>query len=292
MGKFLNGLLLGVGLGLLVAPKRGEEMRGLLGERLGQAKRSLPDGGQGLLRNRPSFLGPDRKIVKDVEEYYIPPTKKAEPASSSASNVGGTRPASTAPGVERSSNYASPTTTTATTSSTFSSSTPSSNPLPKNTSASSGIDAKNTSTGGDYKGTNSPRNDMGPTNPAPLTTSTSDLAGDITRTGSPVTENLRAGTQAADPTKTGPTLSENPRQGIPEHERPANSGTTQGTPRPTTTNAIPPRPTQPAPDPSRAHPTYEANRPFTNDPAKPAERPPLENPKQPPKPEKRDPNRP
>ncbi len=34
MGKFLNTVLLGVGIGLLIAPKRGEETRRLLKERL------------------------------------------------------------------------------------------------------------------------------------------------------------------------------------------------------------------------------------------------------------------
>jgi len=36
MGKFLRTLLIGVGIGLLIAPKRGEEMRQLLMERFQQ----------------------------------------------------------------------------------------------------------------------------------------------------------------------------------------------------------------------------------------------------------------
>lgn len=46
MGKFINGLLVGVGVGLLVAPMKGEEMRRLVGERVSSIRASLPQSGQ------------------------------------------------------------------------------------------------------------------------------------------------------------------------------------------------------------------------------------------------------
>jgi len=46
MGRFLNGVLIGVGIGLLVAPMRGEEMRRLMRERLEDLRGSLPDSEQ------------------------------------------------------------------------------------------------------------------------------------------------------------------------------------------------------------------------------------------------------
>ncbi len=46
MGRFLNGLMVGVGVGLLVAPMKGEEIRRLVGERLAGLRASLPNNGQ------------------------------------------------------------------------------------------------------------------------------------------------------------------------------------------------------------------------------------------------------
>jgi gas vesicle protein len=43
MGRFLNGLLIGVGIGMLVAPMRGEEMQRLVRERLDELRGSLPN---------------------------------------------------------------------------------------------------------------------------------------------------------------------------------------------------------------------------------------------------------
>ncbi len=47
MGKFMNGLIVGVGVALLVAPMRGEETRRLVGERVSSIRASLSQGGQG-----------------------------------------------------------------------------------------------------------------------------------------------------------------------------------------------------------------------------------------------------
>ena len=46
MNKFVQGLLVGVGVGLLVAPMRGEELRKLVGERVNELRGSLPQNEQ------------------------------------------------------------------------------------------------------------------------------------------------------------------------------------------------------------------------------------------------------
>jgi gas vesicle protein len=46
MGRFLNGILIGVGVGLLVAPMRGEDMRRLLSERIQELRGYLPENEQ------------------------------------------------------------------------------------------------------------------------------------------------------------------------------------------------------------------------------------------------------
>ncbi len=46
MKSFIRGMLFGVGIGLLVAPMRGEEMRRLVGERLQELRGYLPENEQ------------------------------------------------------------------------------------------------------------------------------------------------------------------------------------------------------------------------------------------------------
>src|SRR6059058_6165848 len=46
MNNFIRGMLFGVGIGLLVAPMRGEEMRRLVGERLQELRGYLPENEQ------------------------------------------------------------------------------------------------------------------------------------------------------------------------------------------------------------------------------------------------------
>jgi gas vesicle protein len=43
MGRFVNGVLIGVGVGLLIAPMRGKEMQRLLRERYQQLRSNLPE---------------------------------------------------------------------------------------------------------------------------------------------------------------------------------------------------------------------------------------------------------
>ncbi len=46
MGKFINGLLVGVGVGLLATPVKGEELRHLVSERIARLRASHPQSGQ------------------------------------------------------------------------------------------------------------------------------------------------------------------------------------------------------------------------------------------------------
>jgi gas vesicle protein len=43
MGRFINGVFVGIGIGLLVAPMRGEEMRRLVRERIQELRGSMPE---------------------------------------------------------------------------------------------------------------------------------------------------------------------------------------------------------------------------------------------------------
>ena len=42
MGRFLNGVLIGVGIGMLVAPMKGEEMRRIVSQRYEELRSNLP----------------------------------------------------------------------------------------------------------------------------------------------------------------------------------------------------------------------------------------------------------
>lgn len=46
MNRFVKGMLLGIGIGLLVAPMRGEDLRRKIGDRIQQYKGYLPEGEQ------------------------------------------------------------------------------------------------------------------------------------------------------------------------------------------------------------------------------------------------------
>ena len=43
MGRFLNGVMVGIGIGLLIAPMRGEEMQRLVRQRYEQLRSNLPE---------------------------------------------------------------------------------------------------------------------------------------------------------------------------------------------------------------------------------------------------------
>jgi len=46
MNNFMKGVLIGIGIGLLVAPMRGEELRKLVGERVNELRGHLPENEQ------------------------------------------------------------------------------------------------------------------------------------------------------------------------------------------------------------------------------------------------------
>ena len=90
MGKFIRTLLLGVGIGLLIAPKRGEEMRQLLMERFQQMGGSLAgntqqsqSSSQGTSGNNAAEARQLKHVAEAAEEHsmmYTPPTANYEPA--------------------------------------------------------------------------------------------------------------------------------------------------------------------------------------------------------------------
>jgi gas vesicle protein len=90
MGKFIRTLLLGVGIGLLIAPKRGEEMRQLLMERFQQMGGSLAgntqqgqSSSQTAANNNSAEASKLRHVAEAAEEHsmmYTPPTANYEPA--------------------------------------------------------------------------------------------------------------------------------------------------------------------------------------------------------------------
>jgi len=90
MSKFLRTLLIGVGVGLLIAPKRGEETRRLLTERFQQVRKTLSGNtAQGSFSSSPASGNSSReaqqlKRVAEVAEQKnmmnMPPTASYEPA--------------------------------------------------------------------------------------------------------------------------------------------------------------------------------------------------------------------
>lgn len=85
MGKFLRTLLLGIGIGLLIAPKRGEETRQLLTQRFQQLSNSLQGGtlqgkstssttGTSSTSEADSQLKPFAGAAEQHSMMYTPPT--------------------------------------------------------------------------------------------------------------------------------------------------------------------------------------------------------------------------
>jgi gas vesicle protein len=68
MNNFVKGLLVGIGVGLLVAPMRGEEMRKTIGERAGQLRGYLPENEQ-LELYRQQISGRMRDTASSLKDY-------------------------------------------------------------------------------------------------------------------------------------------------------------------------------------------------------------------------------
>src|SRR5579863_1605641 len=64
MGRFLNGVLVGVGIGLLIAPVTGEEMRRLVSERYKELRDALPEKEQ--IQRVATSLSQTASSVKDA----------------------------------------------------------------------------------------------------------------------------------------------------------------------------------------------------------------------------------
>ena len=90
MGKFLRTLLIGVGVGLLIAPKRGEETRRLLTERFQQARNTLSgntsqgrsgsSSGSGSQSREAQQLKRVAEVAEQKTMMDTPPTASYEPA--------------------------------------------------------------------------------------------------------------------------------------------------------------------------------------------------------------------
>jgi len=87
MGRFFRGLLVGTGIGLLIAPMRGEDMRRLLRERYMELRSSLPDNEQ--LRQAGQQLASGvSQTANTLKDYSQQAASKMKETGSSLSDLG------------------------------------------------------------------------------------------------------------------------------------------------------------------------------------------------------------
>jgi gas vesicle protein len=86
MGRFFRGFLLGVGVGLLVAPMRGEDMRRLLSERYVELRNSLPDNEQ-LRQAGQQFASGISQTASQLKDYSQQAASKVKDTSSSLGDM-------------------------------------------------------------------------------------------------------------------------------------------------------------------------------------------------------------
>ena len=84
MGRFLNGVLVGIGIGLLVAPLKGEEMRRLMSQRYEELRSSLPDNEQ-LKQAGQQVASSASQTASKVKDYA---QQAASQVKAAGSNVG------------------------------------------------------------------------------------------------------------------------------------------------------------------------------------------------------------
>ncbi len=84
MANFVRNVLIGVGIGLLVAPMRGEEMRRMLAARFQQAQNSLPENSQ--LKQYTQQVS-DR-VLQGAQDLKTYAQQAANEVKNSASNLG------------------------------------------------------------------------------------------------------------------------------------------------------------------------------------------------------------
>jgi gas vesicle protein len=82
MGRFFRGFLVGMGIGLLVAPMRGEDMRQLLRERYVELRNSLPDNEQ-LKQAGQQFAAGVSQTASQVKDYTQQAVSKVKDTGSS-----------------------------------------------------------------------------------------------------------------------------------------------------------------------------------------------------------------
>ena len=80
MGRLMNGVLIGVGIGLLVAPMKGEEMRRLVSQRYGELRSRLPDNEQ--------LKQAGQQVASGVSETASKIKDYAQQATSQVKNAG------------------------------------------------------------------------------------------------------------------------------------------------------------------------------------------------------------
>ena len=84
MGRFLNGVLIGVGIGLLVAPMKGEEMRRMVSEHYSELRNNLPDNEQ-LKQAGQQVASSVSQATSKVQDYA---QQAASQVKAAGSNVG------------------------------------------------------------------------------------------------------------------------------------------------------------------------------------------------------------
>ncbi len=86
MNNFVKGILVGVGIGLLAAPMRGEEMRNLLSERFQELRGALPQNDQ-LNMYTQQVTGRVSQTAGNLKDYAQQAATTIKGSASSLSNI-------------------------------------------------------------------------------------------------------------------------------------------------------------------------------------------------------------
>lgn len=86
MNSFFKGMLFGVGVGLLVAPMRGDEMRRLLSQRLEEIRGYLPESDQ-LNQYTQQISGRVSQTASNLKDYTQQAATTAKSAASNLSDI-------------------------------------------------------------------------------------------------------------------------------------------------------------------------------------------------------------
>ena len=86
MGRFFRGLLIGAGIGLLVAPMRGEDLRRLITERYVELRDALPDNEQ-LRQAGQQFASGISQTTSQLRDYTQQAASKVKDTSSSLGDM-------------------------------------------------------------------------------------------------------------------------------------------------------------------------------------------------------------